>query len=72
MAFFNNFCPIKSDLSGNTVWQQASVFQNLAKIDHFGTFNELLSTQNVSFEFLILAFSANFCPNNNDLSGNTV
>ena len=38
MAFFNNFCPIKSDLSGNTVWPQALGFQKLAKIDHFWHF----------------------------------
>ena len=41
--FFNlgisiNFCPIKSDLSGNTVWPQASGFQKLTKIDHFLAF----------------------------------
>ena len=36
---FRNFCPIKTDLSGNTVWPQASGFQNLVKIDHFLTFN---------------------------------
>ena len=35
-------------MSGNTVWPQASGFQKLAKIDHFGIFNELLSTQNVN------------------------
>ena len=35
MPFFNNFFPIKSDLSGNTVWQQASSFQKIAKIDYF-------------------------------------
>ena len=29
-------------------------------------------TQNVSFDFLILAFSTNFCPIKTDLSGNTV
>ena len=33
-----NVCPIKSDMSGNTVWQQASGFQ---KNGHFGLFNEL-------------------------------
>ena len=47
-AFSTNLCPIKSDLSGNIVWLQFSGFPNLAKIDHFGTFNELLSTQNDS------------------------
>ena len=38
---------IKIDLSGNTVLPQASGFQKLAKIDHFGIFGKLLSTQNV-------------------------
>ena len=38
LAFSTNFCPIKVDLSGNTVWPQASVFQNLAKMDHFWHF----------------------------------
>ena len=33
LAFSTNFCPIKSDLSGNTVWPQASGFQIVAKID---------------------------------------
>ena len=44
-----NICPIKNDLSGNTVWPQASGFQKLVKIDYFFCiFNELLSTQNVN------------------------
>ena len=38
LAFSNNFCPIKTDLSGNTVWPQASGFQRLAKLDHFLAF----------------------------------
>ena len=38
MAFFTNFCPIKIDLSGNTVWPQASGFQKLAKMNHFWHF----------------------------------
>ena len=33
-----NFCPIKTDLSGNTVWPLASDFQKLAKMDHFWHF----------------------------------
>ena len=49
---FWHFPPIfglfKTDLSGNTVWPQASGFQKLAKIDHFGHFKQLLSTQNVN------------------------
>ena len=31
----SNLCPIKSDLSGTTVWPQTSGFQKLAKIDPF-------------------------------------
>ena len=38
LAFSTNFCPIKIDLSGNTVWPQASGFQKLAKMDHFLAF----------------------------------
>ena len=32
LAFSTKFCPIKIDLSGNTVWPQAPGFQKLAKI----------------------------------------
>ena len=32
------FCPIKTDLSGNTIWPQASGFQKLAKMDNFWHF----------------------------------
>ena len=39
LAFSTNFSPIKTDLSGNTVWPQASGFQKLAKMDHFGIFD---------------------------------
>ena len=35
-------------LSGNTVWQQASRFQKLAKLSVIDIFNELLSTQNIN------------------------
>ena len=37
LEFSTNFLsyPIKTDLSGNTVWQRASVFQKLVKMDHF-------------------------------------
>ena len=37
-AFSTNFCPIITDISGNTVWPQASGFQKLAKLDHFFAF----------------------------------
>ena len=33
LAFSTNFCPIKTDLSGNTVWPQASGFQKLTKME---------------------------------------
>ena len=38
LAFSTNFCPIKTDMSGNTVWPQASGFQKLAKMEHFWHF----------------------------------
>ena len=38
LAFFTNFCRIKIDLSGNTVWPQASSFQKLAQMDQFWHF----------------------------------
>ena len=40
LAFFTNICsPIKTDLSGNTIWPQASGFQKLAKMmNHFWHF----------------------------------
>ena len=38
-AFSTIFCPIKADLSGNTVWLQASGFQKIPKMDPFGIFN---------------------------------
>ena len=38
LSFSTNFCPIKTHLSGNTVWTQASGFQKLAKMDHFRHF----------------------------------
>ena len=44
LAFSTNFCPIKADLSGNTVWPQA--FKNTPKWTIFGIFIWLLSTQN--------------------------
>ena len=47
MAFATNFCPITSDLSGNTVWPQTSSFQKSSKWTIFCIFNELFFTQNV-------------------------
>ena len=38
LPFSTNFCRIKTDLSGNTVWPQASAFQKLAKMDQFWHF----------------------------------
>ena len=49
LAFSTNFCPIKSDLSGNTVLTaNFRFFKNSPKWTIFGLFNELLSTQNVN------------------------
>ena len=39
LAFSSNFCPFKTDLSGNTVWPQTSGFQKLAKLTIFVIFN---------------------------------
>ena len=43
-----NFCPIISDMSGNTVWPQASGFQKFAKFAKFA-------------KLIIFAIFANFC-----------
>ena len=48
LTFFDIFCPIEIDLSGNFVWVLFSGFQKLAKLVIFGIFNELLSTHNVN------------------------
>ena len=48
LAFSTNFCPTKIDLSGNTVWPQASRFQKHAKLTIFGLFNLLLSIHNIN------------------------
>ena len=37
-GIFYQFCPIKTDLSGNALWPQASGFQKLGKMDHFWHF----------------------------------
>ena len=38
LAFSTNFCPIKTDLSGSTVWPEALGFQEIVKMDHFWHF----------------------------------
>ena len=38
LTFSINFCPIKIDLSGNTVWPQASGFEKLTQMDLFWHF----------------------------------
>ena len=60
LAFSINFCLINSDLSGNTVWPQASGFQKLAKLT---IFNELLSTQNVNLARFARNFKWDFLSN---------
>ena len=39
LTFSTNFCPIKTDLSDNSVWPQAADFQNLSKWIIFGIFD---------------------------------
>ena len=38
LAFSINICPSKTDLSGNTVWPEASGFQKIVKMDYFWHF----------------------------------
>ena len=38
LAFPTNFCPINSDLSGNTVWPSPIGFKELAKMVHIWQF----------------------------------
>ena len=58
LAFSTNFCPMKINLSGNTVWPQASVFLKLAKLAHFCllTLNINLArfARNVKWDFSII------------------
>ena len=42
LGSFINFCPIKSDLSGYTVWPQASSFQKKPRKNDFGIFHQFL------------------------------
>ena len=35
LGFSINFCPVKTNLSGNTIWPKASVFQKIYKMEHF-------------------------------------
>ena len=61
LAFSTYFWPIKTDLSGNSVWPQALGFQKLAKLDHFWHFlmnfcplkfvNEARFARNVEWDF---------------------
>ena len=51
LEFSTNFCPIKSDLSGYTIWLQEcklQVFKKSPKLTIFGIFDQLLSTQRVN------------------------
>ena len=48
LAFSSNFCPIKTDLSGNNVDRKLQIFKNSPKWTIFGIFNLFLSIQNVS------------------------
>ena len=55
MAFSTNFCPIKNDLSGNTVWLQISVFQKLAKLTTQNV-NVARFAHNVEWDFFCVIF----------------
>ena len=48
LAFSTIYSFIKIDLSGNTVWPQASNFKNSPKLNIFGIFNTLWATQNIN------------------------
>ena len=61
LAFSQIFVPLKSYLSGNTIWPQASNFKNSPKLTIFGIFNELLSTQNVNVARFALVEWDFFC-----------
>ena len=54
LTFSTNFCPIKTALSGNTVWLQVSGFQKLTKMDHYWHF---------SLTFIHSKFERNFARN---------
>ena len=61
LGFSTNFCPIKTDLSGNTVWPQASVFPKNSPNWPFWAFSiNFCSTQNVEWDFF-LWFSNTVC-----------
>ena len=50
-----NFCPIKIDLFGNTVWPQATGFQKLSKMETIlGILNQLLFPHNVNASLAML------------------
>ena len=70
LAFSTNFCPIRTVLSGNTVWPQASGFQKLAKLTIFWHFlstfvHSKCKRNNVEWDFFCYfqtpcAFTAEF------------
>ena len=61
LAFSTNFCPIKSDMSGNTVWPKALVFKCSPKSTIIGIFNTLLSAQNVNVAGFARNVKWDFC-----------
>ena len=48
LAFYTNFFPDKSDISGNWFDRKNKVFKNSLNMTIFGIFSQLLSTQNVN------------------------
>ena len=59
----SNFCTIKIDLSGNTVWVQATCFLKLAKVEPFLAFLIARFARNVEWDFFC-AFQP-LCPQEN-------
>ena len=57
LVFSTNFCPIKIDLSGNTIWLQTSGFQKMRLLMWFSnTVLTLQSSYPVSFCMLLVTF----------------
>ena len=47
-GIFHQLDQLENNLSGNTVWPQATILQKVAKLTIIGIFDELLSPQNVN------------------------
>ena len=72
LAFSTNFCPFKSDLSGNTVWPQTSGFQKTRQNWPLWHFSSTFEHSKCRIWILNFGIFRHFCAIKNDLSGNTV